>query len=342
MSTCHIDVIDACHMKCPTCVKGVRQLENTVETMDFGVFEAIVAKARAAGYDTIGLYNWSEPFLTKRLPRYIQIVKAHDARCEVSTTSSFTKREELIKEAMLAGLDTLLVSVSGLEQAVYVVNHKNGNIGLVRKNLEMAAGFVASGAVSTRIRLRMIKFEYNAGEEGPLRAYAASLPGKVDFEIVMGAGNPYVPIDTYAPESFYRDRLRDYSPMRGFEKNGEICPILMDSLSIDATGNVYLCCAYPNFSALKIGPYLDIPEDDLLMMRYAHPMCASCHVPRRVMTQDDRQALLRAMRVRLGMRETNTPPAHDRETIDAQVPPLSSEPNVTRATLLHRLGKLFS
>jgi hypothetical protein len=74
----------------------------------------------------------------------------------------------------------------------------------------------------------------------------------------------------------------------------------MDTVSIDSEGNVYLCCGYSNYSFLRIGPYLEIPKDDLLLRRYTHPICILYAFPRRKATESDGKALVGAMKYRLG------------------------------------------
>jgi hypothetical protein len=69
--------------------------------------------------------------------------------------------------------------------------------------------------------------------------------------------------------------------------------------TIDHAGNVHLCCAYPNYDALKIGSYLDLPQEEILLRRYGHPVCGSCSWPRRDATLDDKQVLTEALQHRL-------------------------------------------
>ena len=62
-----IDTIDVCHLECPTCIRGVRGMQNTPRKMPLEMFEQIVAKVKTERYGRIGLYNWTEPFLNRTL-----------------------------------------------------------------------------------------------------------------------------------------------------------------------------------------------------------------------------------------------------------------------------------
>src|SRR3977135_2527774 len=61
----YVDVIDACHLKCPTCVRGVRAFPNTATKMSLEMFDAIVRKAKDDGAYGVGLFSWTEPFLCR-------------------------------------------------------------------------------------------------------------------------------------------------------------------------------------------------------------------------------------------------------------------------------------
>ena len=66
-----VDTIDVCHLRCPTCVRGVRGLENTGQRMDLELFGLIVDRLRQQGFKRIGLFNWTEPFLNRTIESYV-------------------------------------------------------------------------------------------------------------------------------------------------------------------------------------------------------------------------------------------------------------------------------
>lgn len=300
MSICYIDIIDKCNLRCPTCARGMQLLKNSVKSMSIDLFKKIVEKVKEEGYDDIGIFNWTEPFLAKTLPEYISVVKEFGLYCEVSSNLSLKplKYFDTIEQSLVAGLDRLIVSVSGYSQAVYEINHIGGNISWVKENLERIAQLRRDGTISARVILKHIKFNYNIEEEPVLKKYANSLG--LDFEVINGAGHPDNPVTYFSEESFL-NQLENFTPSRIYEKKGEICFLITDTVPIDCEGNVYLCCAYPNYTSLRIGAYLELPKDDILLKRYTHPICTSCPIPtRRKATEYDCKALVDAMKSRLG------------------------------------------
>lgn len=299
MSICYIDIIDKCNLRCPTCVRGTQLLKNSATSMSVGLFKKIVEKAKTEEYDTIGMYNWIEPFLSKNLEDFISVIKNQSLFCEVSSNLSLKPASyfDNIRQALVAGIDRLIVSVSGYNQKIYQINHIGGNISWVKENLEKIALLKRENIISTKVQLRFIKFDYNIEEELVFEKYAKSL--NIMFEVIDGVGHPEHPVNKYASENFYVDRLKNFTTLRSYEKNGEICPLIMDTIAINSEGDVYLCCAYPYYPSLRIGSYLETSKEEILLQRYSHPICSSCNFPRRKATANDCDKLVDAIKLRL-------------------------------------------
>ncbi len=144
--------------------------------MSLDNFQKIVQKAKSEGYDIIGIYNWIEPFLSKALDSFVALVKENGLFCHLSSNLSLKPDSyfDIIYKALAAGVDDLIVSVSGYNQEVYEINHVGGNISWVKENLEQIAKLKHDGTIDTSITLRFIKFDYNSEEEFGLNEYAES------------------------------------------------------------------------------------------------------------------------------------------------------------------------
>jgi len=300
MQICYIDIIDKCNLRCPTCVRGTQLLKNSAASMPIDLFKKIVEKAKSEGYDTIGVYNWIEPFLCKDLEKFVLIVKNTGLDCELSSNLSLKPASyfDNIQRALVKGVDRLTVSVSGYNQEIYQINHVGGNVSWIKENLEQIALLKRTNVIKTKVFLRFIQFDYNTEEEPLLRKYADSLG--LEFEVIKGVGYPSHSIDKYESENFYHDRLKNFNPSRNHEGNGEICSLIMDTIAIDNQGDAYICCIYPYYSSLRIGPYLEMSKHDILLKRYSHPICPSCAFPRRKATANDCSKLVKAIEFRLG------------------------------------------
>lgn len=287
----YIDTIDACHLKCPTCIRGVRGMRNTSSKMPMDLFEKVVAKVKSENYSRVGLYSWTEPFLNQTLHDYIRVVKSTGLACDISTTLSIRHIRHL-ENVLCSGVDEIIVSLSGADQETYQRNHVGGNLNYALSNLQRIREIIDRRALSIKIRMRLIRFHYNADAEKPLNEIATGL--RFNFETIQGGGNPDIKPSSVlgqTPESFEHQIVQAKAMPVSVARPGEVCSLALDQLTIDCAGDVHLCCAFPNYEALKIGHYLDLPETTLLAQRHAHPFCRICTMPRRGITPEDEARL---------------------------------------------------
>src|SRR5262249_16020684 len=193
----YVDIIDACHLRCATCVRGVRAFPNTGKKMPVGTFRKIVEKGKRDGAYQISLFNWIDPFLCRDLYAYTAVVKDFGLRCEISTTLSFPKLYNFVET--LRTTDAMTISMSGFEQSIYEVNHRGGHIDWVKRNLGIVSRLKREKQTSVDATVRLLLFDYNRGEESKLRDYVNSLG--LGFEVLIAEGHP-----TVAPQSHEEER----------------------------------------------------------------------------------------------------------------------------------------
>jgi molybdenum cofactor biosynthesis enzyme MoaA len=178
-----IDIVDACNIRCATCPRGYLQIESTSNIMDLELFQNIIKKGWTEGYRTIALYNWTEPFLNRNLSEYVKIAKEHGFTLEVSTNLSLNEIPHL-EETLKAGVDYLIVSVSGDSQEIYQLNHVGGKFDTVTKHLHSISELLKTKKINTEVYLRLIEFDYNRSSARPLTKLAQKLG--IHFEILKG------------------------------------------------------------------------------------------------------------------------------------------------------------
>ena len=281
----YIDPIDACHLKCPTCIRGARGMKNTSKKMSLDLFKQIVAKVKSESYQRIGLYSWTEPFLNLTLHDYVQIVKDAGLRCDISTTLSL-RRINNLEKVLCAGLDDMIVSMSGADQETHQRNHVGGTLSYAFDNLARIREIISRHGLATNIRMRLLRFHYNADSEPVLRNKAAEFG--FNFETIEAGGDPDAgpPQQLFQTHQHFADLIAAGSQKPGPD-GSHVCSLIFDTLAMDCAGDVHLCCAYPNIEELKIGSYLELSEADLLLKRFQNPFCQTCTIPRRAANEHD-------------------------------------------------------
>jgi MoaA/NifB/PqqE/SkfB family radical SAM enzyme len=287
-----VDTIDVCQLKCPTCIRGVRGLENTSRKMSIETFGAIVDRLRDQGFRRIGLFNWTEPFLNRNIEEFVARAKRVGFWVSLSTTLSL-RRIDNLEPALLAGVDLLTVSVSGYDQPTYEINHVGGNLEYVRFNLERVRDILARHRVKTRVDLRMLVFDYNAHQEPLWQTYAEEMG--FCYERVEGVGNPKAKDSEVATNLHFVREAEAATGRRSPEDEGMACELMFNQIAIDCLGDVYICCAMPNYPTLRIGKFLDMSSEEILAQKFTHPFCRCCTMPRRKRTEAEERRLHAAL-----------------------------------------------
>jgi len=268
-------------------------MKNSTKIMSTTEFEKIINKAKDEGYNSIGLYNWMEPFMCTNFYEYVAIVKKFGLSCSTSSNLSIDPTKfEIIEKTLMSNLDSLIISVSGFRQDTYAINHSNGNIFWVKENIEKTSKVIKYKNLNTNIRLRFIKFDYNTEDEILLEEYAKSLD--INFESIPGVGDPRKP-NSFNHEQIFIDRIINVNYKRIYELKGTVCPLIFEHIAIDSNSEVYLCCAFPYYNCLKIGKYLNLTKEDILLQRYNHTHCLSCNWPRKALSESNKNDITKAL-----------------------------------------------
>jgi len=320
-----MDINDKCNLSCPTCFRGVGSQKNTTALMPLETFREVANKLTAEGYPNISMINWTEPFLCKTLDRYVAVVKECGPDCWLSSNLSLPPKQyaDVMVGALAAGVDILFVSVSGFTQETYEINHVGGRIDWVKENLAMLARERRARRFTTSIWMRYLEWPYNVHEAGLWRDACKKL--NVGFEEIPAFGDPQTPLPdagAFRKEVDFRlshpDVAQRFDPLNpnvmpnisdeaaaasapapigspAPQLPDTLCPLILDRVAIDAKGDAYLCCAYPNEPRLKIGHYAELSEGELFLRRMNHEFCKTCSFPQRAVTDADRQRFASAV-----------------------------------------------
>lgn len=287
-----VDTIDVCHLKCPTCIRGVRGMQNTSRKMDLAFFETVAARLRQQGFHRIGFFNWTEPFLNSNLQDYVAAAKRAGFFVLLSSTLSIPHIENL-ESTFAAGLDQLTVSISGLDQETYQINHVGGDLKYVFNNLNRVREIIDRRALPLHVDVRFLRFYYNGHQAPQIREYAESM--RFRFEILDASGDPKTNWMGDHDDARYVREAKMAADKPSPEDQGKACELLFNQIAIDCEGDVYLCCCWPNFPSLRIGKFLEMTDDEILVARFFHPFCRACTMPRRERTAAEEARLQAAI-----------------------------------------------
>lgn len=134
------EVSSLCNLQCPQCPKGMKKTNREGNNLSVDAFGSIAARYRESVFYA-NLYFQGEPFLNPELPKIVRVASNMGFYTSISTNGHFLD-EKTCGEAIEAGLDRLIVSIDGLDQATYSHYRTGGNL------LHVVEG------VSTMVRVR--------------------------------------------------------------------------------------------------------------------------------------------------------------------------------------------
>lgn len=301
-----LEVNSACNLKCPTCTKGNKAgYEHQTGIMDPDLMERCIDKiARENPKAIVFLYGNSEPFLHPRLPECIAAVKRRGLRCELSSNLNYVQR---LDETLAAGLDFMIVSLSGFTQEIYVKGHAGGNIDKVKANMRLLGEANSKAATRVQISVNYHVYKDNGGAEmDSMRAFAAECgigfftstaraismenalqycrekDGNPPYEVQAGVpdwNNLLPPVSQQWRETM--DRLR-IPPTQAREMYGHypvqpVCPVGAGSMFtfIRHDGKTSMCACVAD-RRITVGDYLDTTPEQMIEQRTGHAICKMC------------------------------------------------------------------
>lgn len=282
-----IDVVNACNLRCPSCAQGnVRDYRLPHAQMEPELLREIIAKARSECRVTrVQLFVWGEPLLHPRLPELIRIVQEAGIPCHLSSNLNFLPDADAV---MAANPASFKISLSGFTQEIYGQTHCGGEIERVKANLVELAAAKGRQRAGTRIYGMFHRYRHNLRQELPLRTFLASLDIECEtiwaqllpLEKVLcfaGAGNFDAPLTDEDRELIGKLAL-PLGPALELARQlrAQPCPLRDRQYSIDARGNVQLCCAGFDQRHFGIGPFLEMSLDQCQALRDRHPICVQC------------------------------------------------------------------
>jgi len=266
-----IDTINVCNLNCATCTKPSWQ-ENG-ERMSFELFKKILDKLQMMGIRAVELYNFTEPFLNPEIYEFMAEVKRRGLSLGISSNLSrphIPKLKECVD--LLTPGDWFVITISGVDQKIYGINHRGGKISNVIENIKE----ISKSANRNIVTLRLLHFDYNVGELQAAQNLAKEYGLSFQFYPAEGdpINEPY--FSRKEKENLLMSGISYYDYDRSFYPDGFYCFFIHSrNIVINHKGNVELCCnTVPR--PYDLGSFLEQDISVIQMKRDMHPICRSC------------------------------------------------------------------
>lgn len=301
-----LEINSACNLRCPTCTKGnMDGYDHQTGWMEMDLMEKILDKIKSENPDAIVFtYGNSEPFLHPKLPECIVAIKRRGLHPEMSTNMNHLQR---VEETLEAGPELIIISLSGWTQEVYEKGHAGGKIDKVKKNMETLAHANNARPLERRVKILVNYHVYKDNQhEIPLMneyatnlgigfftsyARAISMENAIQycrskdseatpFEVQSGRpdwNHALPPIGETYVKAMDRVVIPPTQAREMYQKWPQLkaCPIAHMFTFIRHDGKVSICACVAD-RRIILGNYLDLDQDERLVMRHDHAICQQC------------------------------------------------------------------
>ena len=273
----------SCNAGCNSCPSGRKQPGDieSIPMMRLEMFQRILDRALSQG-DVISvvLHYLNEPTINPHMPDIIAYGVKRGVYTSMSTNGSFP---ENLYRCIDAGLDQLIMSVSGFTQAVHERSHKNTDIEKVKAAMREVSRRRKKGQF---VRVGWHDYTYNRHEQAQMRALARELGFKFDayqtsllpLEAALDR-LAQVRDDPNSPEHpGERDLMMKLTEAKQWcdDRRHFTCIIQQRMFSVDGNGYLYNCCAKGNAPGNRRESIFDVNLEDVNQKRFSDPDCAAC------------------------------------------------------------------
>lgn len=299
----YIDIVGSCNLRCKGC-PSAHFGKRTGEKMSLELFSRILDKliGQYDDADYLGFYNWTEPLLHPRLDEFVARTKQAKPGIRTSVSSNLSLRNiDCLLRAVDCGLDQLIVSVSGISQEVYSRYHVQGDIELVKANIQKVSDYISARKAATHLDVHFLQFNDNQAEELLMQRFCT--PALVNFYPKEACYAKGVDNSENLARLKYQfspnnsdSALNLLAPRRcGDLQLGQPCEQVFDVVALNHKGEVFLCCSRYNLPEYKIGSFIDLAPEEMLYYKVTHPECFYCRGQRRPATAADFNRLQKAL-----------------------------------------------
>jgi len=234
-----VDVSSRCNLQCPYCPTGARRESGRMKSLIDPMLVERLVNELGPYLISANLFNWGEPLLHPQIAAIVNMF--HSRRIFTVLSSNLNVAHwRVLEELCDAGLDHLIVSISGSSQQTYEQYHRTGTLASVLENTRRLIEHKKTRRVRNPvIEWKFLAFRHNLEEMESARKLAGELGVDV-FRGVPGGG----PDEALVQGTADSDR----------HVSNRFCHQLWHAVVLQSDGGIAPCC-YLFFKQDDLGEY---------------------------------------------------------------------------------------
>jgi radical SAM protein with 4Fe4S-binding SPASM domain len=166
-----IELTNYCNLKCPECSSGSGSMTRHRGFMKEELFDKFISEVGPYLFN-INLYFQGEPMLH---PQFFSFVaKTEKSNVTVSTNGHFLDQENCSK-LIESGIDKLIVSLDGFDNATYSRYRVGGDLSRVTNGIRMVSGELSKTKSTLKLEIQFIVNRYNEFQIPVVKKFAAEV-----------------------------------------------------------------------------------------------------------------------------------------------------------------------
>ncbi|NND94872.1 MAG: radical SAM protein [Flavobacteriales bacterium] len=236
-----IEPTTACNLRCPECPSGLRNFTRPTGNLNRNFFNDFI-QANHKHLIYLNFYFQGEPFIHKEFLDMVKIASQNQVFTSTSTNAHFIN-DSVSEKIVESGLDRLIISIDGADQATYEQYRKEGKLEKVIAGTEAIVKAKRSFAQGPEIIFQFLVVRPNEHQIEEIKALGKKLG--VDNVVLKTAqiydfenGHPLIP-ENEQYSRYSKDRRGKYRIKNPLDDQ---CWKMWHSCVITWDGKVVPCC----------------------------------------------------------------------------------------------------
>ena len=234
----NIELNNTCNQKCVFCPfhgkYAVKKVEPAVLSKDFVKKMLTQAKSLGIGEKEVGFYLAGEAFLYPDLPDIISYTKKLGFKYTFLTTNGALADTEKMEAVINAGLDSIRFSVNAPDAETYAELHGRDDFTQVLQNIKYMHEYIQKNNCNIATSLSCVITKKTVGIEQDMKRIFSQYVDDIVFIPVM--------LERLNNLDELREMYEVISDEGASIDKSWICPVLFDTMYINAMGQVVPCC----------------------------------------------------------------------------------------------------
>jgi len=278
-----VEPTNHCNLSCPECFSGSGLMSRNRGFMDTGLFDKIVAELKQYLFE-MSLYFQGEPMLHPRFFAFLD--KSRGIKTTLATNGHFLSSVNAEKLA-LSGLDKLIISFDGMDQAIYSAYRVNGDLETVIEGIKNVSEAIKRQSSAMKLVIQFILNRQNEHQIPEVKHFADGMNAELKLKSMQIINDKTFEKWLPLQKKFRRYELKDDKYIIR-SRLPDRCTRLWFNPVITWDGKVLPCCFDKNadhimgdlneasFREIWNGPRYRIFRKSILSGRTLTDICRNC------------------------------------------------------------------